>query len=141
MPIRRSSQTLNAFSMASMTDVIFLLLIFFMVLSTLVVPNAIKINLPSSQSSAPNEIVSAKITLTVAGECFLALGNSEAEQIPLDELQEYLQRAKGEQQEVTYAALYADEEIPYKEIVYVLNAANEAGIQLLLATKALNSNE
>ena len=70
MPIRRSSQTLNAFSMASMTDVIFLLLIFFMVLSTLVVPNAIKINLPSSQSSAPNEIVSAKITLTVAGECF-----------------------------------------------------------------------
>ena len=77
----------------------------------------------------------------MAGECFLALGNSEAEQIPLDELQEYLQRAKGEQQEVTYAALYADEEIPYKEIVYVLNAANEAGIQLLLATKALNSNE
>jgi len=37
------------FSMASMTDVIFLLLIFFMVTSTIVVPNAIQVLLPRSQ--------------------------------------------------------------------------------------------
>ena len=35
--------------MASMTDVIFLLLIFFMVTSTVVIPNAIKVTLPQSQ--------------------------------------------------------------------------------------------
>lgn len=50
--------------MASMTDVIFLLLIFFMVVSTLVVPNAIKVNLPSSQSTAPSESPMVRLTLT-----------------------------------------------------------------------------
>ena len=40
------------FSMASMTDVIFLLLIFFMITSTIVVPNAIQVLLPRSQQQA-----------------------------------------------------------------------------------------
>lgn len=124
-----------------MTDVIFLLLIFFMVLSTLVVPNAIKINLPSSRSSAPSEVVSAMVTLTAEGDCFFSIHNKEAVEIPLSELQSYLQEAKSNDQEMEYIALYADEEIPYREIVYVLNAANEANLQLLLATKVLKADE
>lgn len=124
-----------------MTDVIFLLLIFFMVLSTLVVPNAIKINLPSSRSSAPSEVVSARVTLTAEGDCFLSIDNKRAVEIPLSELQSYLQEAKQNNHEMEYIALYADEEIPYREIVYVLNAANEADLQLLLATKAIQSDD
>jgi len=44
MALKRKLKVSEAFSMASMTDIIFLLLIFFMVVSTLVVPNAIKVN-------------------------------------------------------------------------------------------------
>ena len=48
MAIKRPLQNLTTFSMSSMTDVIFLLLIFFMVTSTLVFPTALDVNLPQS---------------------------------------------------------------------------------------------
>lgn len=49
MALKRRNKVSAAFSMSSMTDVIFLLLIFFMVTSTVVFPNAIKVLLPQSQ--------------------------------------------------------------------------------------------
>ncbi|MDE6772592.1 MAG: biopolymer transporter ExbD, partial [Muribaculaceae bacterium] len=48
MALKKSFQSLDTFSMSSMTDVIFLLLIFFMVTSTLIFPAAIDVNLPQS---------------------------------------------------------------------------------------------
>ncbi|MDE6793746.1 MAG: biopolymer transporter ExbD, partial [Muribaculaceae bacterium] len=48
MALKKNFQTLDTFSMSSMTDVIFLLLIFFMVTSTLIFPAAIDVNLPQS---------------------------------------------------------------------------------------------
>ena len=48
MALKRQHKTLSMFSMASMTDVIFLLLIFFMVTSTFVFPSALEVNLPQS---------------------------------------------------------------------------------------------
>ena len=49
MALKRRNRIEASFSMASMTDVIFLLLIFFMVTSTFVFPNAIKVLLPKSK--------------------------------------------------------------------------------------------
>ncbi|MDE5689750.1 MAG: biopolymer transporter ExbD, partial [Duncaniella sp.] len=48
MALKRQNTMMAAFSMASMTDVIFLLLIFFMVTSTFVFPTALEVNLPES---------------------------------------------------------------------------------------------
>ena len=48
MALKRQFPTLDTFSMSSMTDVIFLLLIFFMVTSTLIQPSAVDVNLPES---------------------------------------------------------------------------------------------
>ena len=48
MALKRNFQSLDTFSMSSMTDVIFLLLIFFMVTSTIIFPSAIDVNLPES---------------------------------------------------------------------------------------------
>ena len=49
MALKRRTKVNESFSMASMTDVIFLLLIFFMVTSTVVIPNGIKVTLPQAQ--------------------------------------------------------------------------------------------
>ena len=49
MALKRRTKVNESFSMASMTDVIFLLLIFFMVTSTVVIPNAIKVTLPQAK--------------------------------------------------------------------------------------------
>lgn len=50
MALRRRYKPDSSFSMSSMTDIVFLLLIFFMVTSTLIAPNAIKLLLPQSNS-------------------------------------------------------------------------------------------
>ena len=65
MKLKRKSKAMEFFSMASMTDTIFLLLIFFMVSSTLVVPSALKVTLPrSSQQTTPRAITRIVLTLT-----------------------------------------------------------------------------
>ena len=51
MALKRKTKVTDSFSMASMTDVIFLLLIFFLVTSTIVAPNVIKVSLPSAAAS------------------------------------------------------------------------------------------
>lgn len=119
--------------MASMTDVIFLLLIFFMVTSTVVFPNAIKVNLPQSKQQAAAKPLS-RVTIDAEGRYFVAFGN-EREQ-PVDEaaLTEFLLATQAREPEM-YVALYADESVPYREIVKILNIANEHHLKMVLATQ------
>ena len=63
MALKRKSRVTDTYSMASMTDVIFLLLIFFLVTSTIIVPNTIKVTLPTSapQSSPEQPLMGTTI--------------------------------------------------------------------------------
>ena len=61
MAIKRTTKVDSGFSMSSMTDIVFLLLIFFLVTSTLINPNALKLLLPKSTGQ-----VSAKATVSVS---------------------------------------------------------------------------
>ena len=61
MAIKRTTKIDSSFSMSSMTDIVFLLLIFFLVTSTLINPNALKLLLPKSTGQ-----VSAKATVSVS---------------------------------------------------------------------------
>lgn len=138
MALKRKLKVSEAFSMASMTDIIFLLLIFFMVVSTLVVPNAIKVNLPSSQSTAPSDMPMARVTITAEGICYFALEGEDPFVVDETQLLEQLAAAHDVSPDM-YVALYADEEVPYREIIKVLNATAQLDIRLVLATKALPS--
>ena len=138
MALKRKLKVSEAFSMASMTDIIFLLLIFFMVVSTLVVPNAIKVNLPSSQSTAPRDMPMARVTITAEGTCYFALEGEAPFVVDETQLLEQLAAAHDVSPDM-YVALYADEEVPYREIIKVLNATAQLDIRLVLATKALPS--
>lgn len=106
-----------SFSMASMSDLVFLLLIFFMLTSTLVAPNAIKLLLPESRSKTM-----AKQTLTVyineRYEYFL-------EERPISEkaLVEELIRALLPEAEAT-VVLRADQTVPVQYIVNLIDAVN-----------------
>ena len=53
MALKRPQQMMATFSMASMTDVVFLLLVFFMVTSAFVFPTALEIDLPQSEVQTP----------------------------------------------------------------------------------------
>ena len=135
MKLKRKSKAMEFFSMASMTDTIFLLLIFFMVSSTLVVPSALKVTLPrSSQQTTPRAIT--RIVLTSDLQYFVGMEGEEARAVTVEEIAPYLEMTKQANPDM-YVALYADEEVPYREIVKLLNIAVENHYQMVLATRAL----
>ncbi len=51
MSLKRRNQVIAEFNMSSLTDIIFLLLIFFMLTSSLVAPNALNLKLPGSSNA------------------------------------------------------------------------------------------
>ena len=121
------------FSMASMTDVIFLLLIFFMITSTIVVPNSIKVLLPKSQQQAQAKPLT-RVTIDKNLNFYVANGNETERQIPFEAITPFLKSAYSADPNI-FVALYADEEVPYREIVRVLDIANQNKFKMVLMTR------
>ena len=119
--------------MSSMTDIIFLLLIFFMITSTMVTPNAIKVLLPQgSQQTSAKPL--ARVIIDKELNYYSAFGNEDEMPIDPEEISDFLKKCATEEPEM-YVALYADESVPYREIVKVLNIANENNFKMVLATR------
>ena len=129
MALKRGSQISSAFNMSSMTDVVFLLLIFFMLTSTLVHPNALKLVLPQSKNQA-----SAKPQTSVSITADLRY-YVETKRVSYDELEPALAAKLGEQPDM-YIALHVDETVPMREVVKVMNIAKKHKYKLILATRA-----
>ena len=131
--LKRKTKTIETFSMSSMTDIIFLLLIFFMITSTMVTPNAIKVLLPqgSKQTSAKPL---ARVIIDKELNFYSAFGNEDEMPIDPEEITDFLKDCAEKEPEM-YVALYADESVPYREIVKVLNIANENNFKMVLATR------
>ena len=125
------------FSMASMTDVIFLLLIFFMVTSTFVFPSALEVNLPqSSQQTALKPTTRIYIDKDMNMFTTQDDGNSQGEltPLPVEQLEGFMAALKAANPD-EFVALYADEVVPYGTIVEILSKGSQAGVKIVLATK------
>ncbi|MGB4123346.1 MAG: biopolymer transporter ExbD [Bacteroidales bacterium] len=118
MAIQTRNKRSAQFSMASMSDLVFLLLIFFMLTSTLVAPNAIKLLLPQSSSKTM-----AKQTVTVyihdRFEYFIG-----EDQIAVDQMEQLIGEAMAGQVEGS-VVLRADQSVPVQHIVNVIDAVNK----------------
>lgn len=134
MALKRRNRVEAGFAMSSMTDLIFLLLLFFVMASTMSSPNDIKINLPQSRAKTNTKQVVAKVSIDNLGNYFVALGKEKAVQIAPEDLEAYLSSVQ-QQDSTMYIALHADEDIAYKEVVNVLDIANEHKMKLVIATK------
>ena len=132
MALKRRTKVNESFSMASMTDVIFLLLIFFMVTSTVVIPNAIKVTLPQAQKQTAAKPLTR---VTIDLNYYVAFGNQREKQVSFEEITPFLQDSYAKEPEM-FVALYADETVPYKEIVRILNIANQNKFKMVLATRS-----
>ena len=119
--------------MSSMTDIIFLLLIFFMITSTMVSPNAIKVLLPQSRQQTPVKVVS-RVILDKDLNLYISTGQDQEQLITLEQLPLLINKTKTDTTEV-FVSLYADETVPYKNVVEVLNVANENHFKMVLATR------
>jgi len=147
----------SLFSMASMTDVIFLLLIFFMVTSTFVFPTALEINLPeSSEQTAVKP--STRIYIDQDLKLYVSMTDEEPLEVTPEQLLTFLklnaeqiavaQTAQGANSPGSapakpvedFIAIYADSDVPYGKLVEVLDLGARNGLKMVLATKPAPSS-
>ena len=134
MSLKKRNRVEATFAMSSMTDLIFLLLLFFVMASTMSSPNDIKINLPTSRADKVTRPQVAKVSIDNLGNYFVALGKEMPVQIDAEALEPYLAQIQASDTTM-YIALHADEDVAYKEVVRVLDIANEHHMKLVVATK------
>ena len=125
------------FSMSSMTDVIFLLLIFFMVTSTFVQPSEIEVNLPQSTQQAAIRPTTS-IYIKEQGQLYWVQADTAGNFLPAREITPDqmlgLMRALKESDPDQFVALHADTLVHYGQIVDVLDRGSQAGLRIVLAT-------
>ena len=135
MSLKRRNKVTATFAMSSMTDIVFLLLIFFLVTSTLVNPNALKLLLPKSTGQ-----VSAKATVSVSikdwgDDSYSYHINGNQQPVNLEEVEDELVELLQSEEDPTFS-IYSDESVPIKEIVQVMNIAKRNHYKVILATQA-----
>lgn len=134
MALKRITKPDPNMSMSSMTDIVFLLLIFFLVTSTLVNPNALKLLLPKSTGQ-----VGAKATVSVSikdwgDDRFTYHINGDETPVPFSEVEDDLIWLLQTEEDPTFS-IYADESVPIGQVVQVMNIAKRNHYKVILATQ------
>lgn len=139
MALKRPLQPISAFSMSSMADVIFLLLIFFMITSTLITPSALEVSLPQGTEQTVDK-PATEVYLDSQSKIYLVADRSDSvpdnrlpRPVDINELMASLQLLSREGK-LRSVALYADSTVPYASVVRVLDAASRSDIKMVLAT-------
>lgn len=134
MAIKRTTKTDAAFSMSSMTDIVFLLLIFFLVTSTLINPNALKLLLPKSTNQISDKAtVSVSIKHYPANNTFTYHINGSAKPIQFPEVEGALDELLRDLEDPTFS-IYADKTVPIEQVVDLMNIAKHNKYKVILAT-------
>lgn len=127
MSLRSKNKVSANFSMSSMTDIVFLLLIFFMLTSTLVSPNALKLLLPNSKAKTlEKQTISVSITPEI--EYYI-----EDQKFPFDQLENQLKQRLANEQEPAIV-LHADKTVDIEFAVKVMDIAYRNKYKVVLAT-------
>ena len=113
--------------MSGMSDLVFLLLIFFMITSTLIHPTALKLLLPQGSSqTAAKPLTTVSITRDL--QYYI-----EDQAVEFENLEAALRQKIGGSEE-TYVSLHADKTVPIEHVVKVMNIAKNNQYKLILAT-------
>ncbi|MDO8928220.1 MAG: biopolymer transporter ExbD [Bacteroidota bacterium] len=133
MALKRRNKVNVTFSMASMTDIVFLLLLFFMITSTMVAPNALKLLLPQSNNQT---VAKAITTVSITADLKYYINeDGDLKRVSFSEIEPHLQQVIKENEE-TYIALHADKSVPIEQVVSIMNIAKRNNIKMILATAA-----
>lgn len=121
------------FNMSSMTDIVFLLLIFFMITSTMVTTNALDLVLPKGKGKTDSN---KSLTVNITNDLKFYLDKNEILKDDLEaRLLEILPSAEAEPDKGNKRAivLRAEEKVPYENIIYVMDIANRNQIKMVAA--------
>jgi biopolymer transport protein ExbD len=128
MDFKRKSKISSEFSLASMSDMIFLLLIFFLITSTLVSPNGIKVVLPKANNRPVNTPEAVNVSVDVNGEVYLNAKKTTLELLP-SQLKGVLTGVEN-----PTVGISADKSVSYDKVMEVIKIATKEKYRILLKT-------
>lgn len=124
----RTSRKMNVrVSLFSMTDIIFLLLIFFMLTVSSVTPQALPIDLPTS-NSASNLLPQVSVTITAQLDYYV-----EQQKVTREQLKGVLQQKLDHVQRLVL--LQVDQSVPVAHVIYVTDLAASLQAKVVVATQ------
>tara|TARA_B100001115_G_C15816626_1_gene405488 strand:- start:848 stop:1240 length:393 start_codon:yes stop_codon:yes gene_type:complete len=127
MDLQRRSKVSAEFNMSSMTDIVFLLLIFFMLASTLVTTSALDLVLPKSEAQT---VKRKDVTVNISPDQRISVGNVIVTSSELE--REVLKQVAGKEEAVVI--LRADKSVPYEMVVKVMDIAYRNRLKMIAAT-------
>ena len=127
MAIKRNSKVETSFGASAMTDMMFLLLIFFIVLTTLINTNALDIMLPKSSNKVTDK---ASISMSITADLKYYIGSEE---VPFDQVEEKLKdKLKGTEKPLIM--LNIDKRVSVDEFAKIMNIAKSNNFALYMMT-------
>ncbi len=121
------NKPLSTYSLAGLTDIVLLLLVFFLLTSNFIPQFGIQVNLPQAETAAPMDDRYVSVAITADGQYYV---NQNA--VPREQLAEALREAKGDR---TALVLRADEEATVAQFALVANLARALDLRVLMATE------
>ena len=128
MNLRGRNKVDPTFNMSSMTDIVFLLLIFFMLSSTLVTVSAIDVLLPKAGGKTEN---STSVAVTITSKSLFYIDKTKVSFLQLES--EILKKVGNDQQKTI--VIRGDKDVPYKNVMQVIDIANRNKLKMILAVK------
>lgn len=128
MNLRGRNKVSPNFNMSSMTDIVFLLLIFFMLTSTLVSPNALKLLLPSSKAKT---LEKQTISVSINSDIHFYINENRVDENNLE--QEISNVIKDTEEPAII--LHADKSVDIEHVVKIMDIAYRNEYKIVLATK------
>ncbi|HBX51153.1 MAG: biopolymer transporter ExbD [Bacteroidetes bacterium RIFOXYA12_FULL_35_11] len=134
MNLRRNTHYTAEVYTGSLNDIMFFLLLFFLIISTLVNPSVIKLLLPNAQKT--QTIAKQQVTLSITKEKTYFINNA---QVSMEQLEAELSAATKNLEDATII-LRVDNSLSVQDLVDVLQIGNKIKLKMVLATKT-NSKE
>ena len=128
MNLRGRNKVSAEFSMSSMTDIVFLLLVFFLLTSPAITPEALDLILPKAKGKT-SEMQKASVSITKEGAYYV-----DKERISEYSIESELQKILAGQEEPTII-LRAEEGVPIEDAVFVMDIANKNNFKVVLAVR------
>ena len=128
MNLRGRNKVDPNFNMSSMTDIVFLLLIFFMLTSTLVTVSAIDVLLPKAGGKTENNNA---VAVSITNESLFYINKTK---VTSAELENKILQEVGPEKKKTIV-IRGDQDVPYKNVMKVIDVANRNKLKMILAVK------
>jgi len=128
MNLRGRNKVDPSFNMSSMTDIVFLLLIFFMITSTLVTVSAIDVLLPKAGGKTENN---TSVAVTITSKSLFYIDKTK---VSASNLESEILKRVGVNKKKTII-IRGDKDVPYKNVMKVIDIANKNKLKMVLAVK------